>query len=115
MVDLGPKFNCSRCDLPEKEIKGNIETDCPRCPVTEAFVYFKEEVEHEIKSRFGGFREYSFKDLFAMFCDAARLLRGNNNRINPKWDATIAGACLIIQSEHEQARYIRLWNQRQSK
>jgi hypothetical protein len=112
--DLGPKYNCSRCDLPEKDIKGNIETDCPRCPITEAFVNFKAEVKHEVNSRFGGFGEWSFERLLQMFSDASRLLRNNNNQINPKWDATVAGVCLTIRSEQEQARYIRLWNQMQS-
>lgn len=112
---LGPKYNCLRCDLPEREIKGNIETDCPRCPVTEAFLGFKSEVEEEVKTRFGGFGAYSFEKLFQMFNAASRLLRNNNNQLDPKWDATVACACSIVQDEREQARYIRLWNLRQSK
>ncbi|HST20530.1 MAG TPA: hypothetical protein VLR90_05410 [Blastocatellia bacterium] len=115
MGNLGPKYNCSRCDLPEKEIKGNLETDCPLCPVTGTFIQFKQEVEEEIKNRFGGFGEWPFDKLLAAFNDASRMLSNNRSRINPKWDATIANVCLIIRSEQEQARFIRLWSLRQSK
>jgi len=77
--------------------------------LTNAFNVFKEGVEAAIKRHCGGWGDYSFDELRSRLHEARKTLRGNKNKINPKWDATVAGLCRIALEEEEEARYARLW------
>lgn len=109
LSNLGPRYNCARCDLPEKDLKRG----CPACPLSEAFNLFKSEVEEEA-ARLGGFGEWTFERLYRIHNEAVRLLADNKGRINPKWDATLAECCRVVRGEQQQAEYVRLWNQRKA-
>jgi hypothetical protein len=110
-AELGPKYDCQLCQLPQRDLK----QDCPRCPLAEARRSFKDEVEEEIKTRFSGWGEWSFEKLQGLYNSVSLMLQTNKNKVNPKWDCAIAGLARVILSERSKARFVRDWNQLQSK
>jgi hypothetical protein len=110
--ELGPKYDCSRCVLPQKDIKGSIEQDCPRCPLAEAGRIFKAEVAEEISNFSPG--ELSFERILQVFNFVSRMLSDNKGKMNRRWNVTMTALARIVKSEQDKARYVELWNQRQS-
>lgn len=109
-AELGPRYDCQLCQLPERHLKN----DCPRCPLAETRRTFKTEVEEEIKARFGGYGVWSFERLRDLYGLAGSMLDTNKNRVSAKWDCIMAGLAKIILGERSKARFVQLWNQRQS-
>jgi len=108
--ELGPKYYCATCLLPEKDLQAQ-PVACPLCPLTHLYQdVFKDGAADEIEIRGGLPPGHSIEQLISDYMVVAGVLSDHRDRIQADWDVAFVELARIVLQERAQQKFINSWN-----